>query len=253
VSLLHFRHRRRLALLATGALVGAEGDEALRHASSCADCARELEEMRGVLARIALDPVRSAEMPIRTEALKVRVLARLEEAEKPWAWWPASRRVLAPGLGGAAAVAVLLAFLVSRPAVREPLSPVVTVSENALARLERTVAREQAVRYLNDAQDVLVTVAAAPRACRRTSERVDVGEEARRSRELLSRRALLLDVSGDAVPTAAPLLRDVEEMLHEVALLEPCARARDLETIHREIGRRNLLMKIDLVTRELQG
>jgi hypothetical protein len=115
------------------------------------------------------------------------------------------------------------------------------------------VARQQAVRYLNEAQDVLVTVAAAPRACRRASQRVDVGEEARRSRELLSQRALLVEVGEDAVPTAAPVLRDVEEMLHEVALLEPCARARDLETIHREIGRRNLLMKIDLMTRELQG
>jgi hypothetical protein len=150
-------------------------------------------------------------------------------------------------------VLAVLAFFPRGPFVPHPPAPVVTVSEDAFSRLERTVAREQAVRYLNDAQDVLVTVAAAPRACRRTSERVDVGEEARRSRELLSRRALLMDTSGDAVPTAAPLLRDVAEMLHEVALLEPCARARDLETIHKEIGRRNLLMKIDLVTRELQG
>jgi hypothetical protein len=249
MSLRHFR--QRLTLLAAGALDGAEREQALLHAATCAGCARELEEIREVLARLDQDPARSAEMPIPPGALAARVRARLDETPTSRPWTLGWRWVLAPGVAAAAALAVL-AFL-RGPLVPHRPATVVTVSEDALSRLERTVARQQAVRYLNDAQDVLVTVAAAPRACRRTSKRVDVGEEARRSRELLSRRALLMDVSGDAVPTAAPLLRDVAEMLHEVALLEPCARAQDLETIHKEIGRRNLLMKIDLVTRELQG
>lgn len=251
MSLLHFRHRQRLTLLATRALDGPLREATLLHVAGCTRCARELGEFREVLARFDEDPARSAEMPISTRALTARVLARLEETPTPPAWTTGWRWVLAPAI--AAAGLAMFAFFPRGPLVPDSPAPVVTVSADALSRLQRTVAREQAVRYLNDAQDVLVTVAAAPRACRRTSERVDVGEEARRSRELLSRRALLMDTSGDDVPTAAPLLKDVEEMLHEVALLEPCARARDLETIHKEIGRRNLLMKIDLVTRELQG
>ena len=250
MSLLHLRHRRRLTLLAEGALEGAEREETLLHVASCAGCGQELREIRDVLARFQADPARNAEMPISSAALAARVQARLDG--------PVPARSLTPGWRWAAAIAAAVAICVlaffSRSLERPGAdAPAVTVSEGALQRLERTVAREQAVRYLNQAQDVLVTVAAAPRACRRASERVDVGQEARRSRELLSQRALLVDVGRDAVPSAAPVLKDVEEMLHEVALLEPCARARDLETIHREIGRRNLLMKIDLMTRELQG
>jgi hypothetical protein len=252
VSLLHFRHRRRLTLLAAAVLDAAEREETLAHVASCAGCARELQEIRDVLARFDADPARSAEMPLPPEAVTALVLARLDRGLTSQPWVLGWRWILAPAIAAVAVLAVLAFFRRStKPLFRQ--APVVTVSQDALKRLERTVAREQAVRYLNEAQDVLVTVAAAPRACRRASERVDVGEEARRSRELLSQRALLVDMSVDAVPTAAPLLKDVEEMLQEVALLEPCARARDLETIHKQIGRRNLLMKIDLMTRELQG
>jgi hypothetical protein len=52
---------------------------------------------------------------------------------------------------------------------------------------------------------------------------------------------------------ARDVFDDVEEMLREVAALDACARPQDLEVIRGEIARRRLLMKIDLVTRELQG
>jgi hypothetical protein len=52
---------------------------------------------------------------------------------------------------------------------------------------------------------------------------------------------------------ARDVLDDVEEMLRAVAALDACARPQDLEAIRGEIAKRRLLMKIDLVTRELQG
>jgi len=55
------------------------------------------------------------------------------------------------------------------------------------------------------------------------------------------------------VVSARDVLDDVEEMLRQVAALDPCARPQDLEAIRGEIARRRLLMKIDLMTRELQG
>ena len=81
-----------------------------------------------------------------------------------------------------------------------------TVSEEALRRLEASVARDNAVRYLTEAQDVLVTVASAPLACDRRRARVDVEEEARRSRELLSRRALLVEADRAEMAGARPVL-----------------------------------------------
>ena len=98
-----------------------------------------------------------------------------------------------------------------------------------------------------------VHVTAAPRLCTRRGHGVEVGEETRRSRELLERRALLVEMDAPALESARGLLEDVEGVLREVASLDPCANARELEAIREDIGRRRLLMKIDLMTRELQG
>jgi hypothetical protein len=115
------------------------------------------------------------------------------------------------------------------------------------------VAREQAARYLSEAQDVLATVAASPRDCDRSERRVDVEAESRRSRELLARRAFLLDADGAAVASAQPVLDDVEDMLREVASLEACVRVREVERLQAEIEKRKLLMKVRLMQRELLG
>jgi hypothetical protein len=80
-----------------------------------------------------------------------------------------------------------------------------------------------------------------------------VGDEARRSRELLARRSLLVELDSESTPQAQDLLDDVEQVLRDVAALEACARRHDLDAIHRDVSRRRLLMKIDLMTRELQG
>ena len=130
--------------------------------------------------------------------------------------------------------------------------PEIAVSDEALERMERTMARERTARYLDEAQDVLVTVSGAPRRCDRKTQHVDMGDETRRSRELLARRASL-DLDGSAALSAGPVLDDVEKVLREVASLENCARRRDVEAIHRHVSRERLLMKMELMTRELAG
>ena len=62
-----------------------------------------------------------------------------------------------------------------------------------------------------------------------------------------------LDLDGSAALTAGPVLDDVEKVLREVASLENCARRRDVEAIHRHVERERLLMKMELMTRELAG
>ena len=114
------------------------------------------------------------------------------------------------------------------------------------------MARERTARYLDEAQDVLVTVSGAPQHCDRKAQHVDLADETRRSRELLARRARL-DLDGSASLTAGPVLDDVERVLREVASLENCARLRDVEAIHRHLERERLLMKMELMTRELAG
>ena len=89
--------------------------------------------------------------------------------------------------------------------------------------------------------------------CDRRRETLDLGQETRRSQELLQRRALLVDLDDADVRAARPVLEDVERLLREVALLDACARPEQLLAIHDQLRERRLLMKIGLMTRELQG
>jgi len=261
VRLGHGRWRRDAALHAAGALEEPERANLLAHLEGCPRCAREVEQMRAALELVAQDPVRGATPPIPVGALLARVNARLDEGRPArTAWRPAWVGV------GLAAVALfaLLGREVMRPGgprepspLPPPSTPTVaetsSVPSEAWNRLEHTLERERAARYLTEAGDVLVTVAAAPQRCARRAHAVEVGEEAERSRELLAQRRLFVEPDAASVVAARDVLDDVEEMLRQVAALDPCARPQDLEAIRGEIARRHLLMKIDLMTRELQG
>ena len=80
-----------------------------------------------------------------------------------------------------------------------------------------------------------------------------MSEERRRSRELLTRRTLLVDFESEEIRSVRPVLEDVERVLRQVATLDPCAKPEELLLIHEELRERRLLMKIDLMTRELLG
>ena len=258
MRLFHGRWRREISLLAADALGGDERAAAERHAAACAECAADLAALRAVLATAAGDDACAAEPPVDVQWLKARVAARLEGAQAA----PVRRRRALEWLSAAAAAGVVVAVLwnsatisrVERPraAATSPAPTQVAVSGEALDRIERTLARERAARYLDEAQDVLVTVSGAPRRCHREDQHVDMAEESRRSRELLARRAAL-DLDGSAEMAAGPVLDDVEKVLRDVASLEGCARRRDVEAIHREVERERLMMRIDLTARELAG
>ena len=264
MSLFHGRWPERTALLALAALEGAEAERARAHVDACAECARELVATRALLDALEHDPLRGAEPPIPVGALVTRVQARLDERARraePGA------RIGKPAMAAAATLAVIALGLVLVRSTQRPAMPAggparvgesrgpdeIVLAPDVAQRLERTLERERAARYLSDAQDVLVTVAATPERCARRKGGVEVTAEAERSRELLARRRLFVEMDAPATVAARDVLDDVEELLREVAELDPCARPRDLEAIRGEIARRRLLMKIDLVTRELSG
>lgn len=257
MTLLHERWRRRVSLLAAEALAGREREDAGRHLEACARCRAEHAGLVATLALLRDDPAREAALPIPASALATRVRARLDQAPPataPVSWW-------GPALAAAALLALAVAGLLERgprggqpprgAAARAPVEA--AVPDELLSRMEGQVARTQAARYLSEAQDVLLTVSSRPRDCERDEDRVEVGEEARRSRELLARRALLVETEREEIAGARGVLEDVDEVLREVAALPSCARAGELAAIHRAIERRRLLMKIDLMTQELAG
>jgi hypothetical protein len=261
VILAHLRHRRRVSLLAAGQLFGRDAAETRAHLEACARCRAEHDALRAVVAELERDPVRSAEPGIAASVLAARVLHDVDRlgASSPW---PRRFRVALPALAALVAVALAVPGLLERFRPAPPQAARVTIpkaeasqllSEDALARIERNLAREQAARYLNEAGDVLVTVAATGVDCEREDGRLDVGAAPERSRELLEKRRLVVDAGGEAVASARSVLDDVELALRQVAELPSCVKRRDVEVVQKDVEARQLLMRIRLMSRELEG
>lgn len=262
----HLRLRRSLGLSAAGLLERREQDQVLAHLAVCARCRAEHDAesraLRSVVAALESDPLRSAVPHVPASVLAARALRDVERAQTP----AVRKRLWLAALPAAAALvatALALPALVKRfrpegepAAVRATIPPSEAsplLSEDALARIERNLAREQAARYLNEAGDVLVSVAATGIDCDREDDRLDVGEAPERSRELLEKRHLVVDAGGEAVASARGVLTDVELALRQVADLPACVKRRDVELVQKDVEARQLLMRIRLMTRELEG
>lgn len=231
-------------------LLSAERREAVRrHLEDCADCRQEHAGVRRALEAAGHDAAAVAEPPIDAAALASRVWA---EVDRRRVGGTAVRRLGRFWLPAAAAAA--LAVVALRWGARETTAPAeLTVSAEALVQMERTVNREQTARYLEDAQGVLLSVTTTLPHCERSPERREVGTEARRSRDLLARRRLLVDADSEHLASARPLLDDVDHLLGEVATLDPCTRPDHVQAIARRLAEEHLLMKMELVARELMG
>lgn len=264
LNFLHERWRTRVSLLAAGCLEDSEQQAALLHLDSCTECRGDYEASLAMLDTLAADPTRGAELPVPVAFLVTRVEARVAalRQSRPLRW-----ATLAYGVGVAAALFVVLPWILPRvippildrvaklgvepvaPASREPIA----MDAAALRRVERTVAREQAVRYLREAQDVLLTVASRPRSCSLKDRHVDLSEESRRSGELVARRALLVALDDDSVASARLVLDDVDHVLREVARLDPCVNPEEVVRVQQQMEQGRLLMKMRLMSRELVG
>lgn len=260
----HERWRTQVSLLAADCLEAGEREAALRHLDSCAECRGDYQAALVMLETLAADPARAAELPVPIAFLVTRVESRVEALTQAR---PFRLATLSLGLGIAAVVLMaMLPWILPRviPPIVDRVASLggepaqtsvapVAMDDAALRRVERTVAREQAVRYLSEAQDVLMTVASTPRACPLEDRHVDLSEESRRSRELVARRALLVALDDDSVASARLVLEDVDHVLREVATLDPCVNPEEVVRVQQQMEEGRLLMKIRLMSRDLVG
>ena len=260
MNLDHFRYGNDLGLLAAGALDAARALKVRAHAERCAACGSDLADLERAQKALLEDASIERPLPISSEALRTRVLAQIRSEGRvapilPWSLAPL----------GAVAALVTLGLLAGWSLSRVAPGPVVTdraVTESAAVedtaqnaafyeRLERNQTRASAARYLAEAQDVLVQVAAAADCPDSPKDSVDVEREAETSRALLQRRAALVSTSPESLLAARGVIEEVEGVLQEVADLKQCTRRTDIDAIAKRVDRRRLLMKIDLVTQEL--
>ena len=274
--------RRAMPLHYYAALPDAEAAALLLHLSSCAACASEWETMRQALD--AADPAtvfpREAEVDwdgfARATVARARAAAisgiagRRPDAPPAWPARPLLALVPASARWAALAAAVLVAALLfygwpqprDAGTARVRPSPVAGAGDGPSAESVREsaemiasrLARRGATRYLTDSRVLLLNLVQAPARCRRADGEFDITFEKEKSRELLRRKNLHegnLDALRDR--RLADLVGQLESLLIEVASLQDCASARQLHELREQIERRQILLRIDLMTREMEG
>ncbi len=271
--------RDRMTLLYYGALAPADKAGLLRHVDSCRSCALEWDTIRRCLDAAAPETVfpREAEVDWREFTRVAVVRARAAEAAGPGtapasgrgrlslAWaaaFPVPARFAV--LATAALVAALLWNAWLRPGGTRgggPGSsdsgiggqPLASLLESAHAMQDR-LARRGAVRYLSDSRVLLVNLVGPAAPCRKASGQYDITLEKEKSRQLLRRKNLYEGGLGALQDQRlATLVRQLESVLMQVAALDDCASARQIHDLREQIETRQILLRIDLVTREMEG
>ncbi|MBI1950693.1 MAG: hypothetical protein HYS34_04935 [Acidobacteria bacterium] len=269
--------RRALPLRYYAALSDDETAALLLHLSSCGSCASEWESLRQALDAAEPAIVFPRERDVDWDGFARATVARARTAamsgidgsrsDAPPAWpgrpflalVPAAARWAA--LAAAAAVAALVLYgwppreagtaRVHPPPASGPSAE--SVRESA-AVIESRLARRGAARYLTDSRVLLLNLVQAPARCRRADGEFDITFEKEKSRELLRRKNLHegdLDSLRDR--RLADLVGQLEAVLIQVASLEDCASARQLHELREQVEKRQILLRIDLMTREMQG
>lgn len=260
--------RELLPLRFYGLVEGADVATLARHLERCAACAREWEEIRTALSSVAADAAFPREREVDWKAFaratvdKARAAerARPRKAMRPLVWggW----------LAAAAALLIVAGLSLRRPATG-PAGPEsssaasglsagaapggsAAVSDGGARYLQESLARQGAARYLRDSRTLLVDLVHAPVRCRRSDGSLDIALEKERSRELLRRKNLYLDALREPQDTRlAQLMQQLETLLIQVSSLDDCAAAQQIHDLRSEIERRQILMRIDLISREV--
>jgi hypothetical protein len=270
--------RQRMALGYYGALDPSDDGSLRRHLASCPDCSREWDLLKRALD--ACDP--QAVFPLekqvdwrefaRSTASRARAAAAAgrstESPAVPGVFVRPWRLALptAAGLIGLAAGLVVAILAVngwlrpggprtehlSSPSEASDGAPPATLLESA-NRIEDRLAHQGAARYLRDSRALLMNLVGAAAPCRKADGHYDITLEKEKSRQLLRRKNLyegdLLTLEDQRLAT---LLRQLESVLMEVTTLDDCATARQIHDLREQVEKREILLRIDLMTREMQ-
>lgn len=266
------RTRASLPLRYYGALGEADARAVERHLSGCLACSAAWESTRRLLGMVRAESAFPREAEVDWPALARRIATRARGAAAArqagrLAHWPLPLRWA--GAAAAAAIVAAVALALLRPAAPGrgearlvPAGPGDAGTDaapggttpDALRVVQGRLARRRAERDLAAGREVLVNLARPRMACRKSDAAFDIRLEKERSADLLRRMNLYQGtLTGAGDERLAALLAQLEALLMQVASLRDCASARQLHDLHAEIERRRILLRIDLVTREMQG
>jgi Putative zinc-finger len=232
------------------------------HIAGCPDCRAEAEDMKRVLARTAAvkAEIREAVASVNWEALPAliadRAMAGARAPEKAprdgkaWSWMFSLR--LRPVLAGLAAGLVVGAaamyFALRMPGPRQIPDTGYYASGEFLDRAELEMARRNTLDYLKKSQYVLLDVF--------ESGGEGLGPAAfnsEQARDLLSRKKYLnAQLERFQMAKAKAICDQIEMLFRELSQISEELPAAELDRIKGIVEERQLLLKINLVRKELE-
>ena len=244
------------------------------HLAACAECAAAWEETRRALAAVDSGAAFPREREVDWDEFARRTVARARAAEAagtgvvapfrkrtPW-MWPAGVAALAASMLVVAALRLLslpapypLHGTGAPPATADAGANAEEPAEAAAAvrYLEAGVARRAAAQSLRDGRALLLDLLEAPVRCRREDGHFDVALERARSKELLRRLAVQRRaLESPADQRLAEMLGALSDLLLDVAELDDCADGPQLRALRESVERRQVLLRLDLMTREAE-
>ena len=234
------------------------------HLDKCPECRAEADEVERLLKETdaVRSEIRAAVASVNWEALPAviadRAFAatgkpeRILPAVRPWAWLSALRMkpVLAGLAAGLIVGAAAMYFALKTPGPRPGKDTGYHASGEFLDRAELEMARRNTLDYLEKSQFVLLDVfesagdvAAGPAALR-----------SERARDLLSRKKYLnAQLERFQMAKAKAICDQIELLFYELSQISDELPAAELQRIRGFVEERQLLLKINLVRKELES
>ena len=237
---------------------GAEAAECREHIASCPACAAELELLGHLSTALRADEAFPREhevdwMAFRRETVE-RAMGRRAPARQWMPAWLSSPR-LAWGSAAALVAAGGIALMMMLPATQPPVDDVVaqapfTMNEGNIDNLTVNLARQNTERYLNETRAVLVTLLDVGIDC--DKDKVDVSAERAKATALLRRQRLIAaELNRVPLARAQDVCNELERLLVEISTLADCARDSDLQTLRDVVEKRQILVRMELLSAEL--
>lgn len=260
----HARTKKELAAFLRGELEEARRRAMAEHIDKCGECRAETEALERLLkeTEAVRSEIREAAASIEWEALPAAIAdramaaaakpGRAPSAARPWpGLFELRMKPVLAGLAAGLAVGAVAMYLALRPPVPRPDRDAgYHASGEFLDRAELEMARRNTLDYLERSQYVLldvfesgVTGAAAPAAVR-----------AERARDIVQRKKYLnAQLERYQMAKAKAICDQIEALFRELAEIGEDLPAAEMGRLRDLVEARQLLLKINLVKRELQS
>ena len=162
--------------------------------------------------------------------------------------WAAAGLLVVSGL--ALATWSLLPVTAPQTPTPVPVADHALVPDENLDLLAVNLARRNTAQYLRDTRSVLITLLDVEVGCDKDS--VDITAERAQALELLRRQRLVaVELSRSPLSRAQDITEDLQQLLLEISSLADCAPAGDIQTLRDVVEKRQILVRMELLTQEL--